>query len=232
MRIFLQVNCIFKTLIFVQIKQSCNGCAGCFLCESHRIRLRRHGRVLVGLEEELLLFGDEHQASGRASDHGVHHRSRSRSSGELSPINISLSRLFRYVMQCNVWLILKSQQDQIILPRSYSTVSLFLRNLNWLIKMFSPHQMIRSAYGHKLSLEQSDIKIRGWAMENRVYAEDPFKNFGMPSIGRLYKYEEPKHIQGEFKIFSNQSLFIAVYLHQLTFEHRTFTIKISLLKFC
>jgi hypothetical protein len=91
--------------------------------------------------------------------------------------------------------------------------------------------MIRSAYGHKLSLEQSDIKIRGWAMENRVYAEDPFKNFGMPSIGRLYKYEEPKHIQGEFKIFSNQYLFIAVYLHQLTFEHRTFTIKFSVLKF-
>ena len=59
--------------------------------------------------------------------------------------------------------------------------------------------MIRSAYGHSLSLQQSDIKIRGWAMENRVYAEDPFKNFGMPSIGRLYKYEEPKHIPGEFK---------------------------------
>ena len=36
----------------------------------------------------------------------------------------------------------------------------------------------------------------GWAFENRVYAEDPFKNFGMPSIGRLFKYEEPKDIQG------------------------------------
>jgi len=54
------------------------------------------------------------------------------------------------------------------------------------------HQMIRCAYGHPLTLKQSDIGIRGWAMENRVYAEDPFKNFGMPSIGRLYKYEEPK----------------------------------------
>jgi propionyl-CoA carboxylase alpha chain len=56
--------------------------------------------------------------------------------------------------------------------------------------------MIRCAYGHPLTLKQSDIGIRGWAMENRVYAEDPFKNFGMPSIGRLYKYEEPKNIPG------------------------------------
>lgn len=41
-------------------------------------------------------------------------------------------------------------------------------------------------------MTQKDIGIRGWAVENRVYAEDPFKNFGMPSIGRLFKYEEPK----------------------------------------
>lgn len=53
------------------------------------------------------------------------------------------------------------------------------------------HQMIRSAYGHKLKIRQEDVPIRGWAMECRVYAEDPFKNFGSPSIGRLYKYEEP-----------------------------------------
>merc|ERR1719351_412083 len=53
------------------------------------------------------------------------------------------------------------------------------------------HQMIRSAYGHPLKLTQQDIGIRGWAFENRVYAEDPTKNFGMPSIGRLHKYEEP-----------------------------------------
>jgi propionyl-CoA carboxylase alpha chain len=56
--------------------------------------------------------------------------------------------------------------------------------------------MIRSAYGHPLKLKQSDIKIRGWAVENRVYAEDPFKSFGMPSIGRLFKYEEPKGLSG------------------------------------
>merc|ERR1719239_1897294 len=53
------------------------------------------------------------------------------------------------------------------------------------------HQMIRSAYGHPLKLTQEDIGIRGWAFENRVYAEDPTKNFGMPSIGRLHRYEEP-----------------------------------------
>ena len=57
-------------------------------------------------------------------------------------------------------------------------------------------QMIRVAYGHPLKLTQSDIGIRGWALENRVYAEDPTKNFGMPSIGRLFKYEEPKGIDG------------------------------------
>ena len=58
------------------------------------------------------------------------------------------------------------------------------------------HQMIRTAYGHTLQLKQEDVGIRGWAFENRVYAEDPTKNFGMPSIGRLYKYEEPKSISG------------------------------------
>lgn len=56
------------------------------------------------------------------------------------------------------------------------------------------HQMIRVAKGHKLKLTQSDIPIRGWAIESRVYAEDPFKNFGLPSIGRLSRYQEPLHI--------------------------------------
>nr|KAG5687923.1 hypothetical protein BaRGS_014372 [Batillaria attramentaria] len=56
------------------------------------------------------------------------------------------------------------------------------------------HQMIRVAKGHKLHHTQSDIPIDGWAFECRVYAEDPFKNFGMPSIGRLSRYIEPTHI--------------------------------------
>ncbi|KAK8381205.1 hypothetical protein O3P69_008221 [Scylla paramamosain] len=56
------------------------------------------------------------------------------------------------------------------------------------------HQMIRVAKGHPLKLSQNDIFIRGWAIESRVYAEDPFKNFGLPSIGRLSKYQEPLHL--------------------------------------
>lgn len=58
------------------------------------------------------------------------------------------------------------------------------------------HQMIRIAKGHKLNIEQSDVKINGWAIESRVYAEDPYKNFGLPSIGRLHKYIEPTGLPG------------------------------------
>jgi propionyl-CoA carboxylase alpha chain len=51
-------------------------------------------------------------------------------------------------------------------------------------------QMIRSAAGEALSLKQADVHIRGWAIESRVYAEDPFRNF-LPSIGRLVRYRPP-----------------------------------------
>lgn len=51
-------------------------------------------------------------------------------------------------------------------------------------------QMIRVAAGEKLALSQSDVKLTGWAVESRVYAEDPFRNF-MPSIGRLTRYRPP-----------------------------------------
>lgn len=57
-------------------------------------------------------------------------------------------------------------------------------------------QMIRIAKGHKLNIVQDDIKINGWAIESRIYAEDPYKNFGMPSIGRLHKYIEPTKLPG------------------------------------
>src|SRR6185503_2040797 len=50
--------------------------------------------------------------------------------------------------------------------------------------------MIRSAAGEQLPFKQSDVKINGWAVESRVYAEDPFRNF-LPSIGRLVKYRPP-----------------------------------------
>jgi len=50
--------------------------------------------------------------------------------------------------------------------------------------------MIRVAYGEELPLKQEDVKLTGWSLEARVYAEDPFRNF-MPSIGRLSKYSPP-----------------------------------------
>jgi propionyl-CoA carboxylase alpha chain len=52
-------------------------------------------------------------------------------------------------------------------------------------------QMIRVAAGEKLALTQKDVTLRGWAVESRVYAEDPFRNF-LPSIGRLVKYRPPQ----------------------------------------
>src|SRR3546814_11306077 len=51
-------------------------------------------------------------------------------------------------------------------------------------------QMIRVAAGDKLELTQDDIKIDGWAIENRVYAEDPYRGF-LPSTGRLVRYRTP-----------------------------------------
>jgi propionyl-CoA carboxylase alpha chain len=48
-------------------------------------------------------------------------------------------------------------------------------------------QMIRVAYGEKLSMTQDDITIDGWAIENRIYAEDPYRGF-LPSTGRLTRY--------------------------------------------
>ncbi|APZ51676.1 acetyl-CoA carboxylase biotin carboxylase subunit [Salipiger abyssi] len=51
-------------------------------------------------------------------------------------------------------------------------------------------QMIRVANGEALSITQDDVKINGWAIENRLYAEDPYRNF-LPSIGRLTRYRPP-----------------------------------------
>jgi propionyl-CoA carboxylase alpha chain len=52
-------------------------------------------------------------------------------------------------------------------------------------------QMIRVAAGEKLSIKQSDVKLNGWAVESRVYAEDPYRNF-LPSTGRLTRYRPPQ----------------------------------------
>jgi propionyl-CoA carboxylase alpha chain len=51
-------------------------------------------------------------------------------------------------------------------------------------------QMIRVAYGEKLAFTQDDVGIDGWAIENRVYAEDPYRGF-LPSTGRIVRYSPP-----------------------------------------
>ena len=61
-------------------------------------------------------------------------------------------------------------------------------------------QMIRSAWGEKLAFEQKDLAIRGWAIESRIYAEDPYRGF-LPSIGRLVRYEQPEEgDQGDYTV--------------------------------
>jgi len=55
-------------------------------------------------------------------------------------------------------------------------------------------QMIRVAAGEKLPMTQDDVKLTGWAMESRLYAEDPYREF-LPSIGRLTRYRPPQEVQ-------------------------------------
>ncbi len=54
-------------------------------------------------------------------------------------------------------------------------------------------QMIRVAAGEKLSITQDDVTLTGWAIENRLYAEDPYRGF-LPSIGRLTRYRPPQEV--------------------------------------
>ncbi|MEM6305789.1 MAG: acetyl/propionyl/methylcrotonyl-CoA carboxylase subunit alpha [Pseudomonadota bacterium] len=54
-------------------------------------------------------------------------------------------------------------------------------------------QMIRVANGEKLTITQDDVKLTGWAIENRLYAEDPYRGF-LPSIGRLTRYRPPQEV--------------------------------------
>jgi len=56
-------------------------------------------------------------------------------------------------------------------------------------------QMIRVAAGEKLTLAQEDVTLNGWAVENRVYAEDPYRGF-LPSTGRLVRYRPPLGKEG------------------------------------
>lgn len=56
-------------------------------------------------------------------------------------------------------------------------------------------QMIRVAAGEPLPFAQADLSINGWAIESRLYAEDPYRNF-LPSIGRLTRYRPPAEVAG------------------------------------
>ncbi len=65
-------------------------------------------------------------------------------------------------------------------------------------------QMIRVADGAPLPFKQSDLKINGWAIENRLYAEDPYRNF-LPSIGRLTRYRPPEESRSETAVVRNDT---------------------------
>jgi propionyl-CoA carboxylase alpha chain len=56
-------------------------------------------------------------------------------------------------------------------------------------------QMIRIANGEKLAFTQDDVKFEGWAVESRIYAEDPYRGF-LPSTGRLVRYQTPDEVDG------------------------------------
>ncbi len=59
-------------------------------------------------------------------------------------------------------------------------------------------QMIRVAAGEKLAFTQDEVTLTGWAIENRVYAEDPYRGF-LPSTGRLVRYRSPTPVAGKVK---------------------------------
>ena len=57
-------------------------------------------------------------------------------------------------------------------------------------------QMIRVAAGERLAFTQEDVRLNGWSMETRVYAEDPYRGF-LPSTGRLVRYQPPREQRDE-----------------------------------
>ena len=65
-------------------------------------------------------------------------------------------------------------------------------------------QMIRVAAGEALALRQADLKPKGWAIESRVYAEDPYRGF-LPSIGRLVRYRPPEEASGAEGVVRNDT---------------------------
>ncbi len=70
--------------------------------------------------------------------------------------------------------------------------------------------MIRVAAGEKLPLKQEDVRLNGWAMETRIYAEDPFRGF-LPSIGRLVRYQAPlenEHVRVDTGVYEGGEISI------------------------
>ena len=65
-------------------------------------------------------------------------------------------------------------------------------------------QMIRVAAGEKLALKQGDVKLDGWAIECRLYAEDPYREF-LPSTGRLTRYRPPEEVATETHAVRNDT---------------------------
>ncbi len=65
-------------------------------------------------------------------------------------------------------------------------------------------QMIRVAAGEKLAIRQEDVKYKGWAVESRIYAEDPYRNF-LPSTGRLVRYRPPTETTANGKTIRNDT---------------------------
>ena len=68
-------------------------------------------------------------------------------------------------------------------------------------------EMIKVAANQYVCLMQEDIKIKGWAIESRIYAEDPFRNF-LPSVGRLTKYAPPTELDNKlFKLRNDAGVY-------------------------
>ena len=65
-------------------------------------------------------------------------------------------------------------------------------------------QMIRCADNKKLKITQKDIKLKGWSVESRIYAEDPIKDF-LPSIGRVTHYIEPEISSNDEDVIRNDT---------------------------
>ncbi len=65
-------------------------------------------------------------------------------------------------------------------------------------------QMIRVANGEKLTIAQKDVKLNGWAIESRLYAEDPYRGF-LPSIGRLSQYRPPAEVEKNSHVVRNDT---------------------------